>query len=180
MWILIATWITRMKAVLVWAAVTALACAVVAALAYRTGHTSGAAGVTAEWMAERAETARATLKALERRIEAETKLQETIDADRKTYRARLAAVAADRDRLADSLRHRPERPAGGADLPRAAAAAPGPAACTGADLYRDDAQFLVRLAADADQLRAAVWHCQAAYDAVRAQLLQLQPPPSAD
>ena len=109
MWIWIATWITRMKGVLVWAAATALACAAVAALAYRTGHTSGAAGVTAEWMAERAETARATSKALERRIEAETKLQETIDADRKTCRARLAAVAADRDRLADSLRHRPER-----------------------------------------------------------------------
>ena len=171
---------TKMKAALVWAAATALACAVVAAWAYRTGRANGAAGVTAEWHRERVEIARATSRALERRIEAETKLQETIDADRKTYRARLAAVAADRDSLADSLRHRPERPAGGADLPRAAAAAPGPAACTGADLYRDDAQFLVRLAADADHLRAAVGHRQAAYDAVRAQLLQLQPPPSAD
>ena len=169
-----------MKGVLVWAAATALACAVVAAWAYRTGHTSGAAGVTADWMAERAETARATSRALERRIEAETKLQETIDADRKTYRARLAAVAADRDRLADSLRHRPERPAGGADVPRAAAAAPGAAACTGAQLYRDDGEFLARIAADADRLRAAVEHCAAAYDAVRAQLLQLQAPPRAD
>ena len=156
-----------MKGVLVWAAATALACAVVAAWAYRTGRANGEAAVTAEWMAERAETARATSRALERRIEAETKLQETIDADRKTYRARLAAVAAARDRLADSLRHRPERPAGGADLPRAAAAAPGPAACTGAELYRDDAAFLVRLAADADELRAAIEQCQAAYDAMR-------------
>jgi hypothetical protein len=173
-WIWIATWITRMKGVLVWAAVTALACAVVAAWAYRTGHTNGAAAVTAEWMAERAETARATSRALERRIEVETKMRETIDADRTAYRARLAAVAADRDRLADSLRHRPERPAGGADLPRAAAAAPGPAACTGADLYRDDAEVLVRIAADADRLRAAVEHCAAAYDAVRAGLLRLQ------
>ena len=180
MWIWIATWITRMKGVLVWAAATALACAAVAALAYRIGHTSGAAGVTAEWMAERAETARATSKALERRIEAETKLQETIDADRKTYRARLAAVAADRDRLADSLRHRPERPASGADVPGAASAGSGPTACTGAELYRDDAEVLVRIAADADRLRAAVGHCQAAYDAVRAQLLQLQAPPRAD
>jgi hypothetical protein len=60
---------------------------VVAAWAYRAGHASGAAGVTADWMTERAETARATSKALERRIEAETKLQETIDADRKTYRS---------------------------------------------------------------------------------------------
>ena len=169
-----------MKGVLAQAAVTVLACAAVGVWSYRTGHENGKAAVTAEWMAERAETARATSRALERRIEVETKMRETIDADRTAYRARLAAIAADRDRLADSLRHRPERPAGGADLPRAAAAAPGPAACTGADLYRDDAQFLVRLAADADQLRAAVGHCRAAYDAVRAQLLQLQPPPSAD
>lgn len=162
-----------MKAAAVWAAVTALACAVVAAWAYRTGHTTGAAAVTADWMTERAETARATSKALERRIEAETKLQETIDADRKTYRARLAAVAADRDRLADSLRHRPERPASGANLPDPAAAGAGPAACTGAQLYRDDGEFLARVAADADRLRAAVEHCAAAYDAVRRELMDL-------
>ena len=169
-----------MKGALVWAAATALACAAVGVWSYRTGRANGAAAVTAEWHRERVEIARATSRALERRIEAEQRMQETIDANRNTYRTRLAAIAADRDRLADSLRDRPERPAGGADLPRAAAAAPGPAACTGADLYRDDAEFLVRLAADADQLRSAVEHCQAAYDAVRAQLLQLQPPPSAD
>jgi hypothetical protein len=162
------------------AAATALACAAVGVLAYRTGRANGEAAVTAAWMAERVETARATSRALERRIEVETKMRETIDADRTAYRARLAAVAADRDRLADSLRDRPERPSGGADLPDRAAAGSEPAACTGAGLYRDDAAFLVRLAADADQLRAAVGHCQAAYDAVRAQLLQLQAPPRAD
>ena len=156
-----------MKGVLVWAAVTALACAAVGVLAYRTGRANGKAAVTAEWMAERAETARATSRALERRIEVETKMRETIDADRTAYRARLAAIAADRDRLADSLRHRPERPAGGADLPDRAAAGSEPAACTGAELYRDDAAFLVRLAAEADELRAAVEQCKAAYDAMR-------------
>lgn len=162
-----------MKAAAVWAAVTALACAAVGAWSYQRGRANGAAAVTAEWSRERAEIARATTKALERRIEAEANLREKIDADRTAYRMRLAAVAADRDRLADILRHRPERPAGGADMSGAATAGTGPAACTGAGLYRDDAEVLVRIAADADRLRAAVEHCSAAYDAVRGQLIDL-------
>lgn len=156
------------------AGVMALACAGAAVWSYRTGYARGAADVHAQWMTERAEIARATSAALERRIEAEQRMQETIDANRNTYRTRLAAIAADRDRLADSLRQRPERPAGGADMPGAATAGAGStAACTGRELYRDDAALLVRLAADADQLRSAVEHCQAAYDAVRAQLMRL-------
>ena len=163
MWIWIATWITRMKGVLVWAAATALACAVVAAWAYRTGRANGEAAVTAEWMAERAETARATSRALESRIEAETKLQETIDADRKTYRARLAAVAAARDRLADSLRHRPTARAGDTGVPEGSTAGVG---CTGAGLSRDDAEFLVWYASEAARAQAALEVCVAAYKRV--------------
>lgn len=164
-------WTTRMTAVLALVVAMALACAGVGVWSYRTGRASGEAAVRAQWMAERAEIARATAAALERRIEAEAKLRETIDATRHTYRQQLAAVAADRDRLLDSLRHRPERPAGGADLPGAAGARLGATACTGAELYREDAAFLVGLAAEADQLRAAVERCQAAYDAVRDSLV---------
>ena len=147
-------------------AVTALACAAVGVLAYRTGRANGEAAVTAEWSRERVEIARATLKGMERRIEAETKMTETMHEQSRTYQRRLAAVAADRDRLLDSLRERPAR-ADRTDVPGAATAGAGPAACTGAELYRDDAAFLVRLAADADELRAAVERCQAAYDAMR-------------
>lgn len=64
------------------------------------------------------------------------------------------------DELVDGLRQRPERPA------QPAAAAPGtdPVACTGAQLYRPDAAFLVREAGRADQLRAELAACQGAYD----------------
>lgn len=62
--------------------------------------------------------------------------------------------------LADSLRQRPERPA---ELPPAAGAA-DPVACTGAELYRPDAAFLVREAGRADQLRVELAACQASYD----------------
>lgn len=64
------------------------------------------------------------------------------------------------DALADSLRERPERPAESAAAPGAA----HPLACTGAELYREDAAFLVREAQRADQLRADLAACQAAYE----------------
>ena len=64
--------------------------------------------------------------------------------------------------LTDGLRHRPARPAGGGDVPTGPA---DPVACTGAQLYRPDASFLVGESARADQLRADFAACQAAYDA---------------
>ena len=171
---------STLKSALARVAVTALACAVAGVWAYRTGAEHGRTEVQAKWDAERAAHARAVIAAIEARDRATAAMATRVEALTKEHRREINRIAADRDRLLDSLRERPERPSGGADLPDRAAAGSEPAACTGAELYRDDAAFLVRLAADADQLRAAVGHCQAAYDAVRAQLLQLQPPPSAD
>lgn len=162
-----------MATVLSRVAVTVLACVVVGVLAYRTGRANGEAAVTAEWHLERAEIARATSKALERRIETETALRATIDRQREEHAREKDRIAAEHRRLVDSLRNRPERPSDGS-LPNPAAAGPGTTACTGAQLYRDDGEFLARIAADADRLRAAVEHCAAAYDAVRAGILRLQ------
>jgi hypothetical protein len=77
--------------------------------------------------------------------------QEIEDAKDRQLRAVSAQLA---DALVQ-LRNRPERPA---SLP-ATASAPG--ACgTGAGLYAEDAGFLVREAARADELRAALDACQ--------------------
>jgi hypothetical protein len=72
-------------------------------------------------------------------------------------------LAADLQRALDGLRNRPERPAaaGGAVPPGAA----DPVACTGAQLYRPDGEFLARESARADGLRLQLAACQAAYDA---------------
>lgn len=67
---------------------------------------------------------------------------------------RLGAQLAD---ALDSLRNRPERPA----VPGATPACPG---ATGAELYQQDAGFLAREAARADQLRADLAHCQGQAD----------------
>lgn len=70
------------------------------------------------------------------------------------------ALAASVARLAGELRNRPERPAGGS-VPTGGA---GPVACTGAQLYRPDAEFLVWESARANQLRIDLADCQAKYD----------------
>ena len=171
MWIWITTWITRMKAALVWAAVTALACAVVAAWAYRTGHTNGAAGVTAEWHRERVEIARATLKSIERRLEIETALRATIDRQRQEHAREKDRIAAAHRRLVDSLRERPAR-ADHPDVPGDPAAGSAAAWCTGARLHREDGEFLVGEAARAAELQAELRACRARYEAARDALMR--------
>jgi len=72
-------------------------------------------------------------------------------------------LAADLQRTLASLHNRPERPAAaGGAVPESAA---GAVACTGASLFAPDARFLVGRAAQADELRAELRECQAAYDA---------------
>lgn len=72
-------------------------------------------------------------------------------------------ITADLRAALDSVRNRPQRPAaGGGAVPPGAA---DPVACTGAGLFRSDAEFLVRESARADGLRLQLSACQAAYNA---------------
>lgn len=64
------------------------------------------------------------------------------------------------------LRERPER---GPDVPGAAATCRG---ASGAELSRPDSEFLEREAARADELRAALGQCQAAYGQARAAVMR--------
>lgn len=74
-----------------------------------------------------------------------------------TINARLSAALA-------SLRSRPERPATAGQLSSAAADCKG---ATGAELYRSDGEFLARIAARADEQRAALAACYQQYDEAR-------------
>lgn len=73
-------------------------------------------------------------------------------------------IAHERDAALAELRNRPRRPAPGT----AEATGNGQAAsgCTGAQLYGNDAEFLIREAADADKLRVGLKACYAQYDMV--------------
>lgn len=95
----------------------------------------------------------ATLKATQEARETEAKWQTNLEAQQELNHEELAKVAAARDAALLSLRNRP------ASVPTAARST---AACgTGATLYRDDSEFLVREASRADELRAALGNCQA-------------------
>lgn len=76
----------------------------------------------------------------------------------------IAAIRAAHAVQLSSLQNRPDRkpaPAGGVRE-----AAPACSGSTGAELSRPDAEFLAREAARADELRAALSSCYAAYDSL--------------
>jgi hypothetical protein len=104
------------------------------------------------------------LEASEAAREREAYMIASADKMRKDKDARIAALSTHRDSLIVSLQQRPQR----TPSPSQAAQCPcdGQAA-SGADLSRQDAEFLVREAARADGLREALDACYKQYDAVR-------------
>jgi hypothetical protein len=74
-------------------------------------------------------------------------------------------VTARNTALANSLRDRQTRPAQTSSV--SSTASVGSSACTGKELYREDGEFLVRLAREADELRVALKQCYAQYEAAR-------------
>lgn len=107
--------------------------------------------------------------------EKENTLRTQIDKNRKASDEKLRTLAAARDRDLEQLRNRPARPpepvAGSAvPAPATAGAEPTPtaAACTGRDLFRPDAEFLARLAADTETLSTALMSCRTQYESARA------------
>jgi hypothetical protein len=91
------------------------------------------------------------------------KLRQEKDSEAKHLAARF-------QRVIDGLRHRPERPAAPDAVPATAGVVVAAPACTGAELYRPDAEFLAREAERADQLRIALKECQASYNEAREKL----------
>ena len=160
--------ITTTKAALALAAAMVAACVAVGVWSYRTGYERGAAAVKQQWGAERAAIAAAQAEELMKARQREKALTEALDKQRLERRREIDRITAEYRRTIDGLRERPDRPGDGGVPDSAAAAGTGPAAsCTGAQLYRPDAEFLVGEAARADQLRVALQQCKAAYDEVR-------------
>lgn len=100
----------------------------------------------------------------------EQTLQDQADLARKADQDEIRRIAAARDRALSELQKRPARPAGAAapGVPTAAGTGSTPAGCTGAQLYREDGEFLVREAARANVLRGALRSCIASYERARA------------
>ena len=147
----------------VWAAIfVAVALAASHWKAYKLGQTD----IRADWNAEKLDTAQQTLRLLEKNTRTSTELQDKADNTRKAKNAQIAQLDADLATALERLRERPERP-GGANLPTDTGVGSASSGCTGKELFRDDGEFLTRLAGDADKLRINLKACYAQYEAAR-------------
>lgn len=136
-------------------------------MVYREGIKAGRDEVTVEWQADRIAQARANAAALLRAREQEQTLRETIDHLRGEYGQKIQRITLERDALVRELRRRPERPANYVPPAAAAAGAESAPSCSADQLFRQDAEAAVGIAADADTVRASLMECRAAYDAAR-------------
>jgi len=105
--------------------------------------------------AEAARKAEADARATER------KWQEQANETAKAKDEALLNINARLDDALGELRNRPTRPAG--DVPGTASTCKG---ATGAGIYAEDAAVVIREAARADRLRAALAACYKTYDAI--------------
>lgn len=135
-----------------WLALAAITAVVgAAALAYRHGYATGAEHTQAAWDKEKAD------MLIEQRSKEQT-LQSEMDKLRENKNRAITHLSNTVRALSDSVRRRPERPASAAT-----GAGDSGAGCTGATVYRQDAEFLVGEAARADRIRIALKECQQAY-----------------
>jgi glutamate-1-semialdehyde aminotransferase len=129
---------------------------------YYKGNSAGRAEVQQAWDKEKAEQyakGQEAARAREQEMQAAAdKLRREKDAEIKNINARATA-------LSNSLRDRQERPAKDGSV--SGASSTRPAACSGKELYREDGEFLVRIAREADELRAALDQCVKQYNAAR-------------
>jgi hypothetical protein len=135
---------------------------------YMKGDSAGRAVIQQQWDQERAQQAEAHAMAMEAARNKEQALQASADLLRKDKDREIRDLNARAAALTNSLRVRPERPAPETrPVPSTASVGPAPAGCSGPELYRQDAELLVREAERGDQLRAALKQCYAQYESLR-------------
>ena len=133
---------------------------------YHTGKESGMAEVQQAWDKEKTAQYAQYAKAMEESVEIQQQLQMGADKLRQEKDREIRDITARNTALANSLRDRQSRPtADSSAVPSAPGV--GQSACTGKQLYREDGEFLVGVAREADELRAALKQCYAQYDAAR-------------
>jgi len=132
---------------------------------YYKGNSAGKSEVQQQWDKEKAEQYAAYAKGQEEARQREQALQADADKLRREKDAEVRNINARAAALANSLRERQARPADADSV--SSATSVGSGACTGKNLYREDGEFLVRIAAEADELRAALQQCYKQYQAIR-------------
>jgi hypothetical protein len=132
---------------------------------YYKGNSAGRAEVQQAWDKEKAEQYAAYAKGQEEARKREQEMQQAADKLRREKDAEIRDINARTIALSNSLRDRQERPASNNSM--SGASSTRPTACSGKELYREDGEFLVRVAREADELRAALDQCVKQYNAAR-------------
>lgn len=147
--------------------VIAAAMAVVALVGtHLVAYDLGKTAIEARWEAEKATTAVKLAEAEKQARQNERNMQAAADEFERQKREEIERLT-DRHRvLVDSLRKRASRPVASV-VPSNTGNAQSAQVCTGAELHREDAEFLVGEAARADQLRAELDACYQQYDKVK-------------
>ena len=143
-----------------------LAIGVAAGGGYYKGNSAGKAEVQQAWDNEKTAQYAQYAKAMEESVEIQQQLQMGADKLRQEKDREIRDITARNTALANSLRDRQSRPTTPAGAVSNSSGA-GQSACTGKQLYREDGEFLVRLAREADELRAALKQCYKQYESVR-------------
>lgn len=135
----------------------ALALAAALAFSHFFVYRAGKANVRADFDAYRIEQTQALQQAEAKFRATEQEWQASANQTTKAKDEKIVAISAQRDLALGELRNRPQRPASG-PVPTPPGNCPS---TTGAQLLRDDAEFLVRLAARADTIAAERDACYA-------------------
>ena len=129
------------------------------------GHQLGKAEVQQAWDKEKAEQYAQYAKAQEEARAKEQELQANADKLRKEKDAEIRNINARANALSNSLQQRQTRPSETGSL--SSTTSTRPASCSGKELFREDGEFLVRVAREADELRSALKQCYTQYEALR-------------
>lgn len=154
-----------MIALLNWRVWAAIIFAAVTVATHWWSYSIGKDLVQAKWNAERLSVAQQTLRLMENNTRASDDLQAKADNTRRKKNAHIARLDTDLAAALAGLRDRPDRPGDG-DLPAHTSTGPAPG-CTGAQLYKPDAEFLTRESDRAQRVLADLDECQTAHQSAR-------------
>ena len=129
------------------------------------GHQLGKAEVQQQWDKEKAEQYAQYAKAQEEARAKEQELQANADKLRKEKDAEIRNINARAVALSNSLQQRQTRPTETSSVSSSSGARS--ISCTGKELYREDGEFLIGIAREADELRSALKQCYTQYEALR-------------
>lgn len=136
--------------------------------AYGVGHwqgdDAGQAKIQAKWDQERAKLAEEYAANVTAMREKEQAMQGNADKLRQEKDREIREINAKSIALANSLRDRPNRSEGSGVSQTPGT---GQSSCTGKELYRQDSEFLIGIAREADELRIALKQCYAQYDSLK-------------